>query len=238
MGDGELGSVLQPRQPSSEELDLEVELTGTQAGFHFFLKTKDQEREKEAGDSSNINKKLASMYIGGLYAIRHKKNPYKFSLAAHALRELIEKLLRLSKGNPAGVPSPKELQEAYEKYEKAKGDSNEKEYLDYFLGKAKKFFTKSTIITTSNREKARKMFQENELTRGVIPEPLLHHKVKEIMIYHNFFQGVSHGKSTGEREFNGYVKGLEDCLLGMFNLRYGDEINKLIEEAETGDKSD
>ncbi len=92
----------------SEDHQLVFQISGKQRFLYEALSERDTQLANEQG------KKLADMYLGALRVLADEHNPDRLPLAAHGIRELLEKLPRYLKV-PTQAAAPKKLPSLKEK---------------------------------------------------------------------------------------------------------------------------
>jgi hypothetical protein len=185
---------------------------------------------------------LASMYLGALHVHSQDMNPDYLSLAAHGMRELMEKFplyvdLRIRPNMSMG----EKVNQLESTWGKAQNSCCRKEgtwvgeidaYLKAFLMNADEFFLWKRLDMPSRTTKVLSTLRMLDAAKRPIPqavEKIMAELWKEL---NSYFQGVAHhSKNTTDEEFRGYVRSLEDFLIDRIDPRtfdVFDAIDKVI----------
>lgn len=192
---------------------------------------------------------LASMYLGALLVLRHTSNPDRIAQAAHALRELLEKLPRiLDMPFQAKPPSMMDKIRPLEKtWSKAKTESSglktnpRSDIIDTplrkFLDEAEKFFSWLASDRPTRRQQAAIVVRGLDPLKKALPQTIESLHVEEWDSYRNHFELVSHHQIVEElEEFMKWVDGVERYLLDRLIPRTFDDfaaLDAIIGEGET-----
>jgi hypothetical protein len=196
---------------------------------------------------------LAQMYLGGLAVLNDSTNPDSLALAAHAFRELIEKL-------PAAVAVPatarreslrvkvREVQEAWRRaqdgsrcHSDGKWSGEVDKPLRKLLLRLAEFFAWVDAHLPRRREEIARALQRLDVSGRALPEPLQDLNVEAWTRTHEYFQAVAHhGKVAPRDEFTRWVSAAEAFFLDRLKPRTFEDfasIDELIREGESGAQS-
>ncbi len=201
------------------------------------LKPEDQ-REHDAREKAlkkcldDKSRRLSSMYYGALETLRDSQNPDRFALAAHGLRELMEKLpSEIEVDMPAHRQNMGEkVRELFKQWEKAKEITKCRangswqgpidSHLGNFLGKVETFFDWLKTHIPRRKEEVGQMLDKLDGAGQRLPEFFRTRNVENWDDIHEFFKKVSHhGKETNEAEFAEYRFAIEYTLLNLLQPR-------------------
>ena len=213
----------------------QVQLSGRQRTLYEALSEKEQS--------------LADMYLGSLMTLQQTGNPDSLALAAHGLRELIEKLPRYLDA-PVNTNSPSlkgKVQELAQSWNNALGRSRCHSDLNWsgdidrpllgFLRKAHEFFEWFKAERPTRRQQTANALRELDPLEQPLPASIEELRIEEWDVCHNFFQKVSHhNASSSHNEFSGFLSAFEIFLLDRLRPRKFEdhaEIDRIISEGET-----
>ena len=170
---------------------------------------------------SEKNLGLAQMYIGAVIALNDDNNPDRFSLAAHGLRELMEKIpeylnLKIAESNLKSKVI--ELGDEWLKFKnhgKAKnGATKNEKLLTAFLGKIDEFFRWVEAARPKRRTQIAKVLKTFEPDGHHLPTRLEELRIDEWGEIWNCFINVAHHRvSISYDDFNVWKNALERFLL-------------------------
>jgi len=172
----------------------------------------------------DMDDQLANIYMGSLRVLADEQNPGRLALAAHGLRELVEKLLRdhiTTVKDPASIKVT--IQQVHEKWEKAVKYSNCYEGstwsqevnwsgtidgpLRELLKQMGKFFQ-----WLENKHPSRQQLIRIMLGSRGLPKPLLDPQVEQWEQCCSYFDSIAHGIASVD-EFEQWVSAFERLLL-------------------------
>lgn len=219
------GSPLAPTQP-------ELVLSGQQQALLAALRERDQQAEV--------------MYAGALYVLRQTANPDRIALAAHALRELMEKLPEhldvpahgvSAKGQASLNVKVRELASHWTPISSEAEEATEvSPKLRRFHRKAKSFFEWFDQSFQKRRDKTAAALRAMDASGRYMPQPIEELRISHWGVCNDFFQGVSHHRKTcTELEFNAWLDDLERFLLDHLRPRTFEDfssLDKIIAEGE------
>lgn len=214
-----------------------LHLSGQQRGLYEALAEKDI--------------KLASMYYGAIKVISDGSNPDRLTLAAHGLRELIEKIPSyLDIQIKAGAESLKvKVRELEGQWELAKSSSScfqnpnwngeIDKPLEKLLKKVQYFFDWFKEQYPRRRAEIAKTLRKLDSSARSVPKPLEELRVEEWERVRDFFQAVAHHRIWPSfEEFQKWLDALEKFLLDRLRPRAFEDlsaIDALIREGESND---
>jgi len=164
---------------------------------------------------------LGEWYRAAIAVIKDDGLPDRLSLAAHALREVMEKLpgdgVRLDRGadlptrvrnlRPPWDRACKANQGPAETWNGAIGDS-----LREFLVIMETFFDGQEQLVVARRDNAMQFLRGLEVMPAGLPEDVQIENAKQWMKFHRYFDGVAHHGSVDENSFREQVSRLESFL--------------------------
>jgi len=191
---------------------------------------------------------LGCMYYGALSVFHQSSNPDRIPLAAHGLRELMEKL-------PRYQDVPKEakrvtlkdkvqsLRQNWHRVVKNSGCHKEgawsghiDKFLKTFLDKTHEFFAWLEQQQPTRKQSAAKILRGFDLLKRPLPEPIEKLRVDEWEKIHDYFELVSHHNNTAiPEEFASWLLVLEQFLLDRLIPRTFEDharIDEIIREGE------
>jgi len=188
---------------------------------------------------------LEKMYIGALVVLRDEANPDRFALAAHSLRELLEKL-----PDHFNVPQQAiketlkaKVNELHDHWQRARKGSCHKDggwdgvidqLLKAFLGRVGAFFEWHTTHHRRRNAEAAHALREFDAARRALPPSLEDLNVQALAQMRDFFQKVAHHRHRVDQdEFVTWLDSLERFLLDRLVPRTFEdfeELDRLIDE--------
>ena len=195
------------------------------------------------------NPQLAEIYLGALTVLFDENHPDRLALAAHGLRELMEKIpeyLDLPVKVKAGSLRVK-VQQFSQQWEKACNNSkchkNARWHgeidgpLSKFLRKAKEFFLWFDEHYPTRKEQVASMLHHLDPIGPHLPPPIIDLRAREWKDIYNYFEGVSHHNSSVHLDrFGSWLDVLERFLLDRFMPRtFADHevIDSIIREGDS-----
>ncbi|MEJ1343127.1 MAG: hypothetical protein RPU64_11140 [Candidatus Sedimenticola sp. (ex Thyasira tokunagai)] len=209
----------------------QLELSSQQRALYGVLTQKDEE--------------LTQIYSGALYVFNQKQNPDYLALAAHGIRELLEKFPKIVGITPQKPDISSKCQQLADKWEKhalrSECYNNEifagaiDEKLHHFLDVAKGFF-EWFRGRPSRRDERTETIRALDMTSFTMPPPIERIRTNELAEYANYFTSVSHhAHTTSEDDFVAHLNQLERFLLDFLLPRTFEdhaEIDALIQAGE------
>lgn len=194
------------------------------------------------------NARLGSMYLGALRVFADESNPDRLALAAHGLRELMEKMgpaLGVS-GAMRGVGMTQKVQalrkvwvascEASVSFSDGQwgGEVIDDPLRDY-LGTSDDLFRSMPEEARSRRSAAEEVLRHMDPLQGEMPEPIAAERVREWMDTWKFFERVCHHGEATEGQFDTRLDAFETLLQGYLvpeTFGVHDDLDAIIEEGE------
>lgn len=186
------------------------------------------------------DKQLASMYLGALAVLSQSSNPDRLSLAAHGLRELLEKLPRfLDMPLESKPPSTKEkirpLQQSWVQAQQSSdclknptAFSTIDKPLRNYLDESKSFFSWYEGVHLTIKQQATNVVRSLDPQKKGLPAPIEELHVDEWGKLRDYFVGVSHHTITETiEEFIKWVDALESYLIDRLVPRTFDDFAAL-----------
>ena len=207
-------------------------------------------RQRDVFDAlSESSTGLANMYFGAIAVLLQIQNPDRIALAAHGLRELMEKApqyldLAVSRSTGASLGAKvNEIKVTWIAVVKkstcrASGWSGEIDtHLRKFLRRAEAFFEFHDQKFPKLVERAREIVRHFDPLKGKLPEPLSNLRATAWQEMAEYFIKVAHHRiAQSDAEFLPWVQALELFLLdGLRPRTAGDQaaLKKIIQEAES-----
>ncbi|MFQ5922328.1 MAG: hypothetical protein ACE5M4_05745 [Anaerolineales bacterium] len=194
---------------------------------------------------------LGNIYLGALFVLSNASNHDRHALAAHNLRELMDRLMahigvdtRAWTDQMAGRLEPlvTAWTQASENSSAHTGPDDWSGAIDNhlrkFLHKAEKFFAWLNENRIARRVSVRQTLENLDPGRKQVPEAIRAPGIKAWMKYHKYFVGVAHHHGFAPSEFDSNLHDLEHYLLNRLRPRTFqefEEIRKLIEQGEASD---
>lgn len=184
---------------------------------------------------------MAQMYLGAIIVKQQVGNPDRFPLAAHGLRELMEKIPRYldvpvaqGGGMTDRVTTVSAKWRATSKHKE--GTNNYSKKLREFIVVVEEFVSWFERQHSSRRERAGHLLDRLDQRKVKLPGPIKDAHASEWNSCHKFFEEVSHhGCQPTRDEFNAYVDIFERFLLDRFKPRTFEDqsvLKAIIEEGE------
>jgi len=191
----------------------------------------------------DIHPQLEVMYIGALHVVDQADNPDRFPLAAHGIRELIEKLPEYLDVPTEGSRTPltELVRDLANEWNRTAKDidlvNTPSAQLLKFCSKLRRFFELFDIDYPTRMGRFRRFIRSRDPLSRNIQFPFEDHLIKAWGASNDYFQKISHHRrDTNEIEFKSQLENLEGILLNLLRPRTFDgfaAIDKLIEEGET-----
>lgn len=179
--------------------------------------------------------KTAQMYLGALVARAQRDNPENLVQAAHSLRELMEKMPRyhsvpIAQAEGLGL-KVRSLVAVYRARESAQGDASRAEHTVKLEAELLEFVGWFEQRDTPRKEQAGQLMGKMDQREMRLPKSIEKHRLAEWDTYDGYFQGVSHHtRETTTEEFDSYLAGFEEFLLGYLKPATYEDREKLREE--------
>jgi hypothetical protein len=170
-----------------------------------------------------LDPQLGVMYLGGLHVLHQDGNPDREALAAHAIRELMEKLPqfvdvptreKVKKPASLGV-KVRELGDAWVSVSvEAMSAATVTMKLQKFHIKINEFFDWYEQGFVKRREQTAAALRSIDATGRSLPTPIEDLHIKHWGLCNDFFQSISHhGRTCSREEFVTWLDDLEKFLL-------------------------
>jgi hypothetical protein len=184
---------------------------------------------------------LGEWYRAAIAVINDTGLPDRFSLAAHALREVMEKLPGDGISVDRGADLPTKVRNLHPPWDRAHEENQRcggawngaiTEPLREFLTAMQAFFDGQVQLVNSRREYARRFMGSLDGTSG-LPEDVQRENAKHWMNFHRYFDAIAHHKSVDEPEFRERIAGFEAFISTRLKPRPTDDfatIDALLEE--------
>lgn len=184
---------------------------------------------------------LGEWYRAAIAVINHDNLLDRLSLAAHALREVMEKLPSDGISIDRGAELPTKVRNLQPLWAKAREEQKHNggawnggisAPLQEFLAAIESFFDGQAQLVNSRRESAQHFMNSLDGPAG-LPADVQQENAKQWMDYKQYFTSVAHHKSVGETEFRGRIAGFEVFISTRLKPRPTDDfaaIDALLEE--------
>lgn len=190
---------------------------------------------------SRLDSQLGSMFIS-VYYVLASGNPERVPLAAHSVRELMEKLPQRIDVPVENKTNLKEAVNNLKQHWKTVADNERNPaasngHVRKFHRKAGEFFEWFTLNYPARRAERRAAIRCLDVSGRPMPEPIA--KVREDLWgeYHGYFQGVAHHNSAcSEDDFFAQLSVLEEFLMDLLCPHTFDDftaLDAIIEEGES-----
>lgn len=218
---------------SKDEVEASQELSGRQRSLYEALADKSDD--------------LAAMYQGALQVLQSPSTVDRFAMAAHNLREVMEKL-------PRYIDVPKkesfnlkeavfelehqleDVQEKSDSYDGEEWDGEIENSLSGFLESVELMFARNREHNPKKRERYEEMLGRLDPSATSVSERKRERLFDEWKELRGFFLGVCHhGRETDIDEFTEYLERLERHMLARLRpqtFKTQDTLDKIINEAE------
>jgi hypothetical protein len=196
------------------------------------------------------SERIARMYLGALYALKDSVNPERLALAAHCVRELMEKVPEIvAVSTPAHSErlgdKVAQLEQAYQrlvsnsKLKPPKWDGEMDGSVRHFLEEARAFFEWKKDHMPRRKQEIANTMRALDGPGRAIPSDLEKLAVEEWQDVQEYFKDASHhrGPDPTPEEFDGRLVKLERILLRKLNpptFADFDALDAIIEAGEAG----
>jgi hypothetical protein len=192
------------------------------------------------------DRQLGTIYLGGLHVLHQEGNPDREALAAHAVRELMEKLPQF-----VDVPTPEKIKKPASLNVKVRelsghwaGVSAEVMSATAITPKLRKFHKRVSDFFdwfeqsfVKRRDQTAAALRSLDVTGRSLPMPIEELHIKHWGLCNEFFQKVSHhGRSCSQEEFASWLDEFERFLLDRMRPRTFETfsaLDEIIAEGET-----
>ncbi len=181
---------------------------------------------------------LAKIYLGALHVLQQVDNPDRLALAAHNLRELMEKfpLFVDISIKPTGSLGDK-VQALYQEWvkngqaeETQEGICKNPRKISELNKKINAFFLWYKDNSSTRAQQIKKTLREIDPSKRAVPEPLEDLIAKFWGEMKNYFQKIAHhGKETDDNTFMEYLYQLEKFLLDKLKPPTFEDIDQIDE---------
>lgn len=192
------------------------------------------------------DRRLANIYVGACLVLTQSENPSRLSLAAHAMRELVDKLpIYIDIPQPTKPANLKakvqELRDSWDKVQIKSGCNTTEGWegqidkpLVTFMGKVGSFFVWFAGERATRYERTACVVRALDASENKLPSRIEKLRVDEWNEYHDYFAAVAH--QSEPVEFESMVEALEILLLQTLNPQTFDDhadLDALIAEGES-----
>lgn len=199
---------------------------------------------------SDQDARLGLYYLAALHVLHREEIPDRFALAAHDLRELMEKLPRYKylplDGKPLSLKQ--QVRSIHRRWKGALGKSRCRtdsgwqgkidEPLRSFLAKAEVFFGWVDVERPTQEEQTKRLVRKMDPIDRPLPGAIEGLRVKEWNKCHDYFEGACHHNfNPQDQEFHSWVGALEDFLLDRLCPRTFEDHANLDEIIREGNES-
>ena len=187
------------------------------------------------------NHDLGEWYLAAIGVLNDDGLPDRHALAAHALREVMEKLPAVDITPDQGASLPQKVRELEPAWTRAQHENQccggawggeISDTLREFLAAMQGFFDGQEELTRSRREHAQR-FLEGLDGIGGLPEDMQHKNVRKWMDLRSYFVAVAHHKTVKEADFRARIAEFEVFISTRLRPRPTDDfaaIDALLEE--------
>jgi hypothetical protein len=201
---------------------------------------------------SEKERRLASMYYGALAVFGQRDNPDRLALAAHGLRELMEKLPRYLNVPAQTQPGMQERLRSLNRrwiatvrkskcHENGKWNGEIDQILQDVLIEIGAFFGWINEHIPTRKEATARVLRTLDVLGRALPPPIEALHIEKWDLIHGFFLGVGHHqRPASDEEFKNWLSALESFLLDQLLPRTFDDhakIDAIIKEGEGNDRS-
>jgi hypothetical protein len=197
-------------------------------------------------------RRLASMYHGALAVFGQHDNPDRLALAAHGLRELMEKLPRYlnlpTETQPRLAEKLRTLNQNWDRtvrkskcHENGKWNGEIDKILQDILLEIGAFFAWVNEQVPKRKESTARILRTLDALGRALPAPIEALRTEQWDVIHRFFISVGHHqRSALDEEFTMWLSALERFLLDQLTPRTFEDhakIDAIISEGEGNDRS-
>jgi len=197
-------------------------------------------------------RRLASMYHGALAVFGQRDNPDRLALAAHGLRELMEKLPRYlnlpTDTQPKLAEKLRTLNQSWDRtvgkskcHEDGKWNGEIDGTLGDILLEIAAFFAWVNEQVPKRKESTARILRTLDALGRALPAPIEALRTEQWDLIHRFFISVGHHqRSTSDEEFTTWLSALERFLLDQLTPQTFEDhakIDAIINEGEGNDRS-
>jgi hypothetical protein len=196
--------------------------------------------------------RLASMYHGALAVFGQHNNPDRLALAAHGLRELMEKLPRYlnlpTETQPKLTEKLRSLNQSWDRtvakskcHENGKWNGEIDKVLQEVLAEIEGFFGWVNEQVPKRKESTARILRTLDALGRALPAPIEALHIEQWDLIHRFFISVGHHqRAASDEEFTTWLAALETFLLDQLTPRTFEDhakIDAIIKEGEGIDRS-
>ena len=187
------------------------------------------------------NERLGTMYLGAQFVLRQRDNPDRISLAAHGMREVMEKLSAyIDVPVPAQPASMKpKVQALRQEWGRVAGEAEQaieiSGQLRRFLVKAREFFEWFDHDHPTRLQRVLALLRGLDPSGEPLPAFIEDQRAREWKARHEFFDKVAHHGNCAEGEFEASADVVERLLLDHLRPRTFNDLatmDAIIEEGE------
>lgn len=176
------------------------------------------------------SERIARMYLGAQFALKDTVNPERFTLAAHAIRELMEKVPEIvAVATPAHFEKMRAkmgpLEDAFDRViaqsnlKSPKWEGQTDGPTRQFLENAKAFFEWKRECMPKRKKEIASTMRALDGPGRALPPDLENLAVKQWQELQQYFLNIAHHQAPDPtlEEFDGHLRSLERFLLGKLN---------------------
>lgn len=167
-------------------------------------------------------------YRTAIGVLNDPRLPDRLALAAHGLREVMEKLPGDGVSVDRAAALPDKVRRLGLSWERA-NESNQhgggawtgeiSDELREFLADVQHFFAGQEQLIARRKDHARQFLNELDVAPAGLPEDLQVSNARQWMVFHSYFAAVAHHRPVDEAEFRGQVSAFESFLSARLNPR-------------------
>lgn len=197
---------------------------------------------------ARLDRQLAEMYLGAVYALDQRGNPDRFAQAAHSLRELMEKLpalvLRLPVKGASLGDKARQLANVWARVLIRPSSFDVEttpiaEPLLKFLDECSGFFQWLNNDRDNMRARVVQLYAKFEPTGRELPETIERIRSKRWISVRSYFNRMSkHSPNLDRSEFLRYLDELERMLIDLTRPRVCDELDAIDQVISDGESRD
>lgn len=190
----------------------------------------------------SLSPEIAQMYYGALRVLSDESNPDRLALAAHGIREIIEKMPKhfdVPIGSQIDWGRVDDLKRLWKAEDQLQIVENNAPLSPKFVKKLREFFDWWEEIRPDRRKEARELFRKMIPSHSTVPTEVEKKRLADWAECKRYFVGVSHhGKASHMKEFENYEAIFAGILISFAQppiFEIADVLDTIIKEGEAND---
>lgn len=189
----------------------------------------------------SLSPEIAQMYYGALRVLSDESNPDRLALAAHGIREIIEKMPKhfdVPIGSQLNWGRVDDLKRNWEAEDQLQIVENNAPPSPKFIKKLREFFDWWEEIRPDRRKEAKELFRKMIPSRSSVPTEVEEKRLADWVECKRYFVSVSHHGKASVKEFETYETMFAGILISFAQpptFEVADALDMIIKEGEASD---